>query len=101
VHELIPAHHVPGLQCIVFAADVRDRPAGFPHHDLLGGNVPRLQIAFPVAVEAAGGVHSASAPWRYDRRLIVALWMVPVLLDCVQRVLAVDQDPQRGASRLS
>ncbi len=55
VHVLIPAQHVPGLQRVVLALDVRNGPAGFAHHDLPGGDVPGLQVAFPVAVEAAGG----------------------------------------------
>src|SRR5437899_12077384 len=45
---------MPGLQRIVAALHPGDRPAGFPHHDLPRRDVPGLQIAFPVAVEAAG-----------------------------------------------
>ena len=55
VDELIAADHIAGLQRIVVAVDARDDAAGFADHDLAGRHVPWLQIAFPIAVEAAGG----------------------------------------------
>src|SRR5438552_8587341 len=54
MHELIAAHHIARLQRILMAIHARDKAAGFAHHDLAGGDVPRLQITLPVAVEAAG-----------------------------------------------
>src|SRR5438552_4874517 len=55
MHELIAAHHIARLQRILMAIHARDEAAGFAHHDLAGRDVPGLQIALPVAVEAAGG----------------------------------------------
>ena len=55
VHEFIAADHVAGLERVARAVDAADDAAGFAHHDLAGRHVPGLQIALPIAVEAAGG----------------------------------------------
>src|ERR1700675_3589208 len=55
MHEFIAADQMPGLQRVVIAGHARDHAACFADHDLAGCHVPGLQIAFPVAVEAAGG----------------------------------------------
>src|ERR1700759_5421832 len=60
LHELavdivIAADDMAGLQGIIIALNAGDDAAGFADHELPGGDVPRLQIALPVAVEPAGG----------------------------------------------
>src|ERR1700675_168460 len=55
VDELVAADHVAGLERVAFAIDATDGAAGFADHDLAGCHVPGLQVAFPIAVEAAGG----------------------------------------------
>ncbi len=55
VHELVAADDMAGGQRVVVTADAGDEAAGFAHHDLAGRDVPGLQIALPVAVEAADG----------------------------------------------
>src|SRR5258705_12029213 len=53
VDELIAADHVAGLERVVVAGSAADDAAGFAQDDLSGSDVPWLQVAFPVAVEAA------------------------------------------------
>src|SRR5262249_30619333 len=55
VDELVAAHDVSGHHRIAGGVDVADRTSGFANHDQAGGDVPGVQVAFPVAVEAAGG----------------------------------------------
>ena len=45
-----------GGHCGVAALDAADDAAGFTHHDQPGCDVPRLEIALPVSIEASGGV---------------------------------------------
>src|SRR5690242_16409105 len=56
--ELIAADHVAGLERVVIARDTREDAAGFADDDLPGGDVPGLQVAFPIAIETAGGEES-------------------------------------------
>src|SRR5260370_38834026 len=51
--EFIAADHVAGLERVVVALNAADDAAGFAHDDLSGRHVPWLQVAFPIAVEAA------------------------------------------------
>src|SRR4030088_2094035 len=52
--EFIAADHVAGLERVVIALDAGDGAAGLAHDDLAGREIPGLQVAFPIAVEAAG-----------------------------------------------
>src|SRR3981189_1962397 len=54
MNEFIAADHVAGLERVVFTPNAADGSAGFAHDDLPGRQVPWLQVAFPIAVEAAG-----------------------------------------------
>src|SRR5437868_4905550 len=53
--EAIAADHVAGFERVVVAGDAAEDTAGLAHDDLSRRDVPRLQVAFPVTVEAAGG----------------------------------------------
>jgi hypothetical protein len=53
--DLAPAMPQLPQHCLRPAFDARDDAAGLAHHDLSGREVPWLQIAFPAAVEPAGG----------------------------------------------
>src|SRR5215831_14028150 len=55
VNELVATHDIARCERVVIALDAGDGATGFAHYDLAGRNVPRLQIALPVAVEASGG----------------------------------------------
>src|SRR6266702_196735 len=46
---------MPGHYRIARRVDVANRPARLAHHDQAGGDVPGLEVAFPIAIEAAGG----------------------------------------------
>src|ERR1700716_3087081 len=53
MNEFIAADHIAGLEGGVFAPNAARGAAGFAHDDLSGRHVPWLQVAFPIAVEAA------------------------------------------------
>src|ERR1700712_3378589 len=55
MNELVAADHVAGLEGIIVTSNAADSAAGFAHDDLSRCEVPRLQIAFPIAVETARG----------------------------------------------
>src|SRR6266481_6107967 len=58
MHVFIAADHAAGLERVVVARDAAEDAAGLANDDLPCSQVPRLQVAFPIAVEAAGGDES-------------------------------------------
>src|SRR3954451_16246976 len=51
--EFVAADHIAGLERIVIPGNAAEDASGLAHDDLARGDVPGLQVAFPIAIETA------------------------------------------------
>ena len=63
LNGLVPGGDMPLTENVVAAVAVGNKAAGFAHHDEPGCHVPRLEVAFPIAVKP-----SSCDPGKIERR---------------------------------